>query len=170
MKRKLEMMQKIGKTLVGCIIFGLGFNMFLEPNGLNAGGVSGLSMVFVHLTKFSSVGVVTAVLNLPLFILAGMKVGKKFFFGSLFGMLLSSTLIDLLAFLPTPNVEPLIASVYGGAICGLGIGMVFSAGASTGGSDIIVRLLKLKWRNVPIGTINICFDFIVARLHLSFSA
>ena len=164
MKRKLEMLQKIGKTLIGCIIFSLGFNMFLEPNGLNAGGVSGLSMVFVNLAQFSSVGVVTAVLNLPLFILAGMKVGKKFFFGSLFGMLLSSTLIDLLAFLPTPNVEPLIASVYGGAICGLGIGIVFSAGASTGGSDIIVRLLKLKWRNVPIGTINICFDFIVAAL------
>ena len=80
------------------------------------------------------------------------------------GLLLSSTLIDIFALLPVPDVEPLIAALYGGAICGFGVGLVFSAGASTGGSDIIVRLLKLRWRNVPIGTINIFFDLTVAVL------
>jgi len=79
-------------------------------------------------------------------------------------MLLSSAFIDLFAQLPTLNVDPLIAALYGGAICGLAIGIVFSSGYSTGGSDIIVRLLKLKWRHVPIGTINMCFDLCVAVL------
>lgn len=164
MKRKLDVALAIGKTVAGCALFGLGFNLFLEPNGLNAGGISGLSMVFVHLVKFGSVGIISAVMNLPLFVLGGLKVGKKFFFGSLLGMLFSSLFLDLFARLPIPETEPLIAALYGGVLCGLGLGIVFSVGYSTGGSDIIVRLLKLKWQNVPIGTINICFDLLVAAL------
>lgn len=152
------------KTFLGCGIFGLGFNLFLLPNDLNAGGISGLAMVLVHLTNFGTIGIVTAVLNLPLFVLAGVKIGKKFFFASLLGMLLSSISIDLLAVIPQPNVEPLIGALYGGVTCGLGLGIVFSTGGSTGGSDIIVRLLKKKWQNVPIGIINTFFDLFVAAL------
>lgn len=150
------------KTILGCAMFALGFNLFLEPNGLNAGGISGFAMALVQLLKFGSVGLVTVLINLPLFALAGIKVGKKFFFGSLFGMACVSGFIDLFALIPRPEVQPLLAAVYGGAICGLGIGIVFASGMSTGGSDIIVRLLKMKWRNVPIGVINICLDFAVA--------
>ena len=150
------------KTIVGCALFALGFNLFLEPNDLNAGGLSGFAMALVHILNFGSVGIVTIILNLPLFAIGGIKIGRKFFFGSLFGMACVSVLIDLFALIPRPEVQPLLAAVYGGAICGLGIGIVFSGGVSTGGSDIIVRLLKMKWRNVPIGVINICFDFAVA--------
>ena len=57
-----------------------------------------------------------------------------------------------------------MAALYGGVLCGIGLGIVFAAGASTGGSDIIVRLLKLRYQNVPIGTINICFDLLVVSL------
>ena len=151
-------------TAFGCALFGLGLSLFLEPNGLNAGGLSGLAMVLVHLTDFSTVGIVTALMNIPLFILAGMKVGKKFFVGSLVGMAFSSFFIDLFAKIPAPELEPLVCCLYGGAICGVGLGFIFAAGVSTGGSDIIVRLLKLRWCNVPIGVINTCFDAGVAIL------
>ena len=151
-------------TAFGCALFGLGFSLFLEPNGLNAGGLSGLAMVLVHLTNFGTVGIITALMNIPLFILAGMKVGKKFFVGSFVGMAFSSLFIDLFAKIPAPELEPLICCLYGGAVCGVGLGFIFAAGVSTGGSDIIVRLLKLRWRNVPIGVINICFDTGVAIL------
>ena len=67
------------KTAIGCALFALGFDLFLLPGGMNAGGLSGLAMVFVHLTELGSVGTVTALMNIPLFILAGMKIGKKFF-------------------------------------------------------------------------------------------
>ena len=154
----------IVKTAIGCALFALGFDLFLLPGGLNAGGLSGLAMVFVHMTNFGSVGILTALLNIPLFILAGVKIGKKFFFGSLLGMAFSSLFIDLLALLPAPQVEPLLGAVYGGVICGAGLGFVFAAGVSTGGSDIIVRLLKLKYRNVPIGVICMSFDACVALL------
>lgn len=151
-------------TTLGCALFGLGFSVFLEPNGLNAGGISGLAMLIVHIFDFGTVGVLTALMNVPLFVLGGMKIGKRFFFGSLLGMLLSSAFIDLFAALPVFDLEPLISSVYGGAVCGIGLGCIFFAGVSTGGSDIIVRLLKLRWRNVPIGVISMCFDAVVAIL------
>ena len=152
------------KTAIGCALFALGFDLFLLPGGMNAGGLSGLAMVFVHLTDLASVGTVTALLNVPLFILAGMKIGKKFFLGSLVGMLFSSAFIDLFALIPIPQTEPLLGALYGGVICGAGLGFVFAAGVSTGGSDIIVRLLKLKYRHVPIGVISMCFDAAVAVL------
>ena len=152
------------KTAVGCALFGVGFNLFLKPNGLNAGGISGLSMVLVHLCDFGTVGTVTAVLNLPLFAVGGVKIGKKFFFGSLFGMFCTSLFIDVFSILPVPKTEPMIGALYGGLLAGIGLGLVFSSGMSTGGSDIIIRLLKLRYRNVPIGTISIAFDLIVAIL------
>ena len=153
-----------GKIILGSAIFAIGFDLFLGPNDLNAGGVSGISMILVHLIGFGSVGTVTMLINLPLFIIGGLKIGKKFFLGSLVGMISSSVLLDAFALVPAVPVEPLVAALYGGALCGLGLGTVFAAGASTGGSDIVVRLLKMKYRNVPIGTINMIFDLTVAAL------
>ena len=142
MKQKaFSLILDIVKTAIGCALFALGFDLFLLPGGMNAGGLSGLAMVFVHLTDISTVGIVTALMNVPLFILGGMKIGKKFFVGSLIGMVFCSVFIDLFAVLPAPNVEPLIGAIYGGVICGGGLGFVFAAGVSTGGSDIVVRLL-----------------------------
>lgn len=164
MKKVAQTALWVGKILVGAVLFGLGFDLFLEPNGLNAGGLSGLAMVLVHLLGFGSVGIVTAVFNLPLFFIGGKKIGKQFFVGSLIGMIGLSLAIDLLSVIPVPETEPLIAALYGGVVCGAGLGLVFVAGASTGGSDIVVRLLKRRYQHVPIGTINIIFDLAVAAL------
>lgn len=164
MKKGVQTAVWFFKITVGCALFALGFDLFLEPNALNAGGVSGLAMVFVKLVGIGTVGTVTAVINLPLFALGGLKIGKKFFFGSLAGMIASSVLLDVFAQIPVPSCEPLLAALYGGVLCGLGLGVVFTVGASTGGSDIVVRLLKLKLQHVPIGTINMVFDMTVAAL------
>ena len=151
-------------TVVGSAMFALGFSLFLEPYGMSPGGISGLALVLVHLFRKGSVGTLAILINLPLFLLGGVKIGKRFFFGSLIGMLLSSVLIDLFAGLPVPEVEPLVGVLYGGGLCGLGLGLVFVIGSSTGGSDILVRLLKLRWRNVPIGQIALYFDVFVVVL------
>ena len=164
MKKSMKTLVWFAKIIAGCALFGAGFAMFLEPNELNAGGISGLAMMLVHLTKLGSVGTVTMLMNLPLFVIGGIKVGRKFFVGSLVGMAASSILLDAFALLPHPATEPLLAALYGGLLCGIGLGLVFSTGASTGGSDIIVRLLKLKYENVPIGTISIIFDATVVVL------
>lgn len=152
------------KIVLGCGVFALGFDLFLLPNGLNAGGISGLSMVLVSLLKFGTIGIFTGILNLPLFAAAGVKIGKHFTILSLLGMLLSSTLIDVFTLLPTPKTDPLVASLYGGVLCGVGAGIVYTTGGSTGGADIIVRLLKLRWKDIPIGLIDTGFDLVVAIL------
>ena len=164
MKKGMKTLLWFGKIIVGCVLFGMGFALFLEPNDLNAGGISGLAMMAVHLLNFGSVGTITILINLPLFIIGGIKVGKKFFVGSLVGTAVSSVALDLFTLMPHPNTEPLLAVLYGGLLCGLGLGIVFTTGASTGGSDIVVRLLKLKYENVPIGTIGIIFDATVVIL------
>ena len=151
-------------TIVGSAIFAAGFAFFLMPNDMSPGGISGLSLIIVEVLGFGSIGTLSILINTPLFIMGGVKIGRKFFFGSLMGMLLSNLLIDFFATLGLPAVEPLMGVLYGGVICGFGLGVVFVNGTSTGGSDILVRLLKLKYRNVPIGQISICFDAVVVLL------
>lgn len=146
---------------LGCAIFALGFDLFLEPNGLTAGGISGIALIVIHLAPITTVGVATALMNFPLFFFGGKKIGMRFFIGSIIGTVFFSLFIDLFAGLPAPETEPLLAALYGGVICGAGLGIVFVNQASTGGSDIVIRLLKLKYRNLPIGTISLAFDFIV---------
>ena len=164
MQKLWQTYQWIPQTVLGSALFAAGFAFFLQPNDLSSGGISGLALILVELTQFGSVGVVSILINLPLFLLGGLKIGKRFFVGSLIGMLLSSVLIDGFAALHLPAVEPVIAIVYGGVLCGLGVGIVFAAGTSTGGSDILVRLLKLRYRNVPIGQISLTFDALVVLL------
>ena len=151
-------------TVLGSAVFAAGFAFFLQPNDLSPGGISGLALLIVELTGFSRVGVVSILMNLPLFLLGGLKIGRQFFAGSLIGMVLSSALIDVFTALQLPAVEPVIAIVYGGVICGVGLGIVFVNGTSTGGSDILVRLLKLRYRNVPIGQIALTLDAAVVIL------
>lgn len=154
----------LAATVAGSTIFALGFSLFLEPNEINTGGISGLAMLAVHLLEFGSVGTMSVLLNLPLFILGGVKIGKRFFAGSLIGMVLSSLLIDFFDAFSFPVQDVLVSAIYGGVLCGLGLGIVFASGTSTGGSDILIRLLKLRYRNVPIGTISMCFDAFVVIL------
>lgn len=155
----------IPATVIGSAIFAFGFAVFLQPHDMNAGGISGLAQIFVELIGFGSVGTLSILINLPLFILGGLKIGKRFFAGSLLGMTLSSVLIDLFySHWGNMEVEPLICVLYGGVLCGLGLGVVFVSGTSTGGSDILVRLLKLRYRNVPIGQISMYFDVVVVVL------
>ncbi len=155
-------------TIAGSFIFGAGYAIFLGPNGLNAGGISGLSAVIVALLNpngsipFLKVGTLTILINLPLFAIGGLRIGKKFFFGSLLGMGLSSLVMDNFAYVI--QVEPLLAAVYGGVITGIGVGLVFFAGTSTGGADIVVRLVKLKAKNMNVGQIAMTFDIFVVIL------
>jgi len=164
MKKLSENLYWVGKIILGCALFALGMDLFLFPNDLTAGGISGVALILTHVTRFGTVGVVTAMINLPLFLIGGKKIGIRFFVGSLIGAAFLSLFIDLFAVLPVLEVEPLLGALYGGVLCGLGAGIVFSSQASTGGSDIIVRLLKQKFRNLPLGHITISFDFIVATL------
>ena len=164
MKNKFGVFYDIAKTVIGCAIFALGLDLFLLPNHLNSGGISGLSMILVKVLDFASVGTWSLLINLPLFAIGGLKIGKKFFWGSLLGMICLSVFIDLFALLPSIQSDPVMGAIYGGVICGVGGGLVFSTGHSTGGSDIVVRLMKKKWPFLPLGFFTTAFDLAVAVL------
>lgn len=157
-------------TVLGSAAFGMSFAIFLAPNGMNGGGISGLAQSLLMLFGGAEVadkhtGLLTILINLPLFAIGGLKIGKRFFFGSLVGLTVSSLLMDYfpMAWIPTLS-DPLLGAIFGGTISGFGLGFVFISGTSTGGSDIVVRLVKLKAKNMPIGQIALVFDMIVVVL------
>lgn len=148
---------------IGSAIFALGFDLFLQPHQFGAGGVSGLAVVVNSFVPWLSVGVFSLLVNIPLFLAGYRFVGRKFFWGSVAGMLISSLLIDgLEMILPKVPTEPLIGAIFGGLLVGLGCGLVFMQGASTGGVDIAARLLKCKFRELPIGKLMLLVDMCIA--------
>ncbi len=162
--KKLELVRNLLLVSIGGAIFALGFDLFLEPAGFTCGGVSGIAMLIVYATqsKWLTVGILSALINIPLFFFGYRQIGKYFFFGSMVGMAVTSVCFDLFARLPVPQVEPLLACIFGGVMIGAGLGIVFIGGASTGGVDIVARLLKLKFRNFPIGKILLAMDLCTA--------
>lgn len=143
---------------VGCIIYGIGIGLFLDPNELCPAGVSGLAIVINRWIELIcgatplSTGAIIAIANVPIMILGVWKLGWRFFFSTIIATFASSAIIDLLqAFFAPPTAEPLLACVLGGAFMSLGMGMVFRAGATTGGTDVIVRVLRNKYKHIKTG-------------------
>lgn len=151
-------------VVVGSAIFALGFDLFLEPNGINVGGMTGLGMVIREMIGVGTVGLISALLNVPLFLLGFRHLGKKFFFGSLLGLVVSTLFLELFAAIPVPQVEPLLAALYGGLLTGIGLGLVFLPGASTGGSDIVARLVKRRFREARLGKLMMALDVLIVTL------
>ncbi len=153
------------KICLGCAIFALGFDLFLAPNHMNVGGVSGIGQLIAHLSGVGSVAMWSLLINIPLFLMSIKGVGREFFVGSLIGMLGLNFFLELFTFLPVPKVDdPLLAVLYGGLLTGAGGGLVFLAGASTGGVDIVARMLRPKFPMIPIGKIMMCLDIITVTL------
>jgi len=165
MKQKLFVgIKRMIWITVGSAVFALGFDIFLMPHQFGAGGVSGLAVIINAFVPFLSVGVISLIVNIPLFIAGYRTIGRKFFWGSLAGMLISSVLIDAFAFLPIISTEPLLGAIFGGLLVGGGCGIVFMQGASTGGVDIAARLLKRKFLELPIGKLMLMVDMCIAIL------
>ena len=152
------------KILFGSVIYAAGFRLFLYPNEIVPGGLTGIGMIFNHLINVP-VGVAVIILNVPIFAIAWRVIGRWFFIGSLAGAVLSSVAIDVIGLLSEGVTrEPLLGSVYGGLVCGLGLGLVFLAGASTGGSDVLAKLLKRKYDYMNLGRVMLMVDFAVIAL------
>lgn len=170
MKNKKDIIWKntlwVLTILVGSALYSLGFDLFWKPAALNGGGVSGLALIIVKVTGFASVGVLNFVINVPLFIAGRAKLGNRFFVGSCIGMLFSSLTLDLFDHIQPPALDNvLLPVIYGGIVCGFGIGLIIRAGASAGGSDILIRLIKMKYQNASVGTISLVIDICIIALN-----
>lgn len=146
----------------GSLLFALAFDWFFAPNQVAMGGITGAAQVINALVPALPVGVLTIVLNVPLFLAGWRLIGFHLLASSLFSMAVSSAAIDLIALAwEFPPMDPMLASLCGGALLGLGLGLVFSQGATTGGTDIVARLLKLKFPWLPMGQLILIPDGIV---------
>lgn len=162
MKEKLK---SYGIIALGSVLFGLAFDWFFDPNQVAMGGITGLAQVINALLPGIPVGVLTIVLNVPLFIAGWRYIGFHLLASSLFSMAVSSVAIDLIAVAyPFGPMDPMLATLCGGALMGLSLGMVFSQGATTGGTDIVARLLKLRFPWLPMGKLLLVPDGVVLAL------
>ncbi|MEN6560557.1 MAG: YitT family protein [Acidobacteriota bacterium] len=148
--------------LLGCAISGLAYALFLIPHHFVPGGVSGLAMIVNYFSALP-VGALIIVLNVPVFLLGLKTMGKKYVLNSLAGMVVSSVFIDLfnkVLKLPPATDNPVLASIYGGVMLGIGLGIVFRGRSSTGGSDIIGMIIS-KYTGVSLGFGIMITDFVV---------
>ena len=156
-----EALIKYAVITLGTAMYAVGFQIFLYPNAIIVGGVSGIAMIINMLTSLP-VGVLTIILNVPLFIMAWRSFGSKFLVGSLVGMLLSSVFVDLLAiFNLYPTDDMLLACFIGGAVKGVGLGLVYYVGATTGGADIVAKFARRRFPYINFGTIVLVMDCII---------
>ena len=137
---------------LAALIYALSFVWCFDPNGIAFGGITGLAQIVNRLFPAAPVGVTVIVLNIPLFILGWKLIGGKLLVSSLYSMFISSVFIDLLNPLyDWQPMEPLLACIFGGLLMGASLGVVFLQGATTGGTDLAARLLKLKFKWLPMG-------------------
>ena len=146
-------------------VFALGFDWCYVPNQITLGGMTGLGQIIHAIVPAIPVGSAVIALNLPLFLLGWRLLGWKLLASSLFATAATSLGVDLLAACYSfPPMDPMLASVFGGALIGLSRGMVFLQGATTGGTDLIARLLKLRFGHLPMGTLVMAVDLVVIAL------
>ena len=147
--------------VIGSVIYAVGFQFFLYPNSITSGGVVGIAMIINQLSNLP-VGVMTILLNIPLFLVAWRHFGLDFLVGSLVGMGLSSVLVDLFAvFGIRATSDPMLAAVIGGVIKGFGLGVIYYVGATTGGIDIVVKFLRKNLASVNFGTLMLLLDAVI---------
>lgn len=156
--RAARLLVKYLIIVFGSVIYAVGFQFFLYPNSITSGGVVGIAMIINQLSGLP-VGVLTILLNIPLFLVAWRHFGLDFLVGSLVGMGLSSVLVDLFAvFGIRATSDPMLAAVIGGVIKGFGLGVIYYVGATTGGIDIVVKLLRTRFMQLNFGTIMLILD------------
>ena len=154
-----------GIIALGSVIYALAFDWFVAPNQIAMGGVTGLAQIVNALLPVLPVGVMTIAINVPLFLAGWRLLGSRMLVTSLFATAVSSLAIDAIAAIHTfASMEPLLAALYGGAAMGVGLGLVFSQGATTGGTDIIGKLMKRKFPWLPTGKLVMIPDMAVVVL------
>ena len=147
--------------IVGCLLYSFGVNSFSIPNSIAQSGITGVAVIFNHLFGWP-VGTVNLVLNIPLLILMWMFLGKKLVARTLWVTVLLSTALDVTAiFAPPYTGDPILAALFCGLLQGAGLGFIMITGATSGGTDIVGRLVHKRWPHITVGTIVMVADAIV---------
>ena len=154
-------------TILGAGIMAFGTSSFLLPNQLSSGGLSGIATITYYLLKIP-MGAMIMALNIPLFILAGYRLGKEFFAKSLIGTVSLSVFIDIFDKYPAITNDRFLACIYGGALIGIGTAIILKVGASTGGTDLIATVIKGYDPYISMSRYLIIMDIVIISLNVLF--
>ncbi len=161
-KRKEYVLDTLA-IVFGSAVFGAAVNIFTLGNQIVPGGATGVSIVANYLFG-TPVGVVTIIVNIPLFLFALRKMGASFFIKTAVATVVSSLAIDLFAFLPHYTEDRLLATIFGGVMQGAGLSFIYMRGITTGGSDLLSALIRSKFNRLSLGHLLLLVDGAIVLL------
>ena len=147
------------QIVLGCVIGAAAYPTFLDPGKIAPGGLTGVAMILKHLWGWD-IGITSLILNIPLFIVGYKAMGRLFAFRSLVATILFSLMIDLLPLREIP-VEPILGTLYGGILLGIGLGFILRGGATTGGTDMAARMVHKYLPFLSVGMFLFLIDCVV---------
>ncbi|MBR4878769.1 MAG: YitT family protein [Clostridia bacterium] len=150
----------IALLIVGSILYAAGIALFLDPNQLAPGGVVGIAIIFNRIFTIPT-GTIIFLINVPLMLLAWWKLGFKMIVSTMFVTVFSSALVDVMSVAGAISNDLLLSAVFGNSLVAAGMALIFKAGATSGGTDIIVKLIKIRYRHASTGTLFFITDAIV---------
>lgn len=162
MRPRFEAVRHYGMMLLGCLIGASSYPLFLEPNHIAPGGLTGLTTI-LNFHFGLPIGLTSLALNIPLFILGWRYIGKRFVLRTLMATALFSVLIDLLVFAPVV-LDPMLSAIFGGVMLGAGLALIMRGSATTGGTDLLARIVHKKVPAVSMGVILFFLDLLVILL------
>ena len=148
--------------LFACIVYAIGFNWCFVPNAIGFGGITGVAQIIHALLPWAPIGTVAIILNIPLFLLSWRLLGSQMLVSSLFAMAMGSISIDILDSLyQFPPMDPVLACIFGGVLVGGSLGVILQQNATTGGTDLIARLLKQPVPWLPVSKLLLIIDLLI---------
>jgi len=154
-------------TIIGSFIIAIGVSLFLLPNQLSSGGISGIATITYYLLNIP-MGTMIVIINIPLFIFAFFKIGKTFFTKAIVGTISLSIFIDLLDNYQAITTDRFLACIYGGIIIGLGTALILKMNSSTGGTDLISYIVREYKPVLKMGQMILILDAIIVSLNVIF--
>ena len=167
-KRKIKnwIIDIIG-TILGSAIMGFGIGSFLLPNQLSSGGFAGIATITYYLLKIP-VGAMIFVLNIPLFLFAGYRLGKEFLIKAIVGTISLSLFIDIFDKYPSITTDRFLACIYGGVLIGLGTAIILKVNSSTGGTELIGNIIKTYNPHISMSRNLMIIDMVIIVLNILF--
>ena len=155
------------KMAIGTVIMAIGVEQFLLPCQLSTGGFSGIGTVIYYMTGIS-VGTSMIALNIPLFLIAFFRVGRKFFVKAVLGTILLSYFLNIFQYVNPITTDRFLGFLYGSIIVGIGTAVVLKANGSTGGTELVALVIRSYKPKLKTGTLIVLFDTIIVLANTIF--
>ncbi len=164
--KQLRLLQRIAGDIVGSFLYAAGVHCFTSAHNIAPGGATGIAIIVNHLTNLP-LGMLILLINIPLLLLGWRFLGHKFTIRTLISVAFVTIFMDyVVVLLPVYTGNTLLASLFGGVVMGAGLAIVFMGGSTTGGTDIVTRLVQLRYPHLQLGRLIFIVDLLVIAISM----